>query len=51
MTPFDEGVAAAQTGMSRDDNPYDRDTPGHGDWNAGYDSALEAHDATETDDD
>ena len=49
MSPFDEGVAAARTRMSRDDNPYDKDSAAYSDWNAGYDSAVEAHDATESD--
>ncbi len=51
MTPFDEGVAAAQLRTSKDDNPYPQGTPSHSDWDAGYDSAVEAHDATETNDD
>ena len=51
MSPFDEGVAAAQTRMSKDDNPYPQGTLDHSDWDAGYDSAVEAHDATDTDDD
>ena len=50
ISPFDEGVAAAETGMSKDDNPYSAGTPAHGDWNAGYESAAEAHEATELDD-
>lgn len=47
--PFDEGVIAAETGMSKDDNPYPPGTPANSDWNAGYESAIEAHDATEVD--
>jgi hypothetical protein len=49
MTPFDEGVAAARTGMSKDDNPYRPGTEAHSDWNAGYKSAAEAAEATEPD--
>ncbi len=51
MSPFDEGVAAARTRMSKDDNPYPTGTPDHSDWDAGYQSAVEARDATITDDD
>ena len=51
MNPFDEGVMAAETGMSRDDNHYPPTSAAHSDWNAGYQSAVEAHDATMTDDD
>ena len=51
MSPFDEGVAAAQTGMSKDDNPYEPGTGAHSDWNAGYKSAVEADEAMELDDD
>ena len=49
MSPFDKGVLAAQTGMSRDDNPYERGTQAYSDWNAGYDSAVEAREATRLD--
>jgi hypothetical protein len=49
MKPFDEGVVAAETGMSRDDNPHKPGTAARSDWNAGYDSAVEAHRATELD--
>lgn len=35
--------------MSKDDNPYRAGTPAHSDWNAGYESAVEAHEATELD--
>lgn len=51
MSPFDEGVAAARTRMAEEDNPYPKDTLAHSDWAAGYRSAVEAHDATDTDDD
>lgn len=51
MSPFDEGVAAARMGMSKDDNPYPHDSPSHSDWNAGYQSAVEAREATIADDD
>jgi hypothetical protein len=47
--PFEEGVAAAETGMSKDDNPYAPDTSAHSDWQAGYESATDAHEATELD--
>lgn len=50
ISPFDEGVAAAETGMSREDNPYKPGTAACSDWNAGYDTASEAHEATELDD-
>jgi hypothetical protein len=49
MSPFDQGVMAAETGMSRDDNPYKPGTDAYSDWNAGYDSAIEADEATEPD--
>jgi hypothetical protein len=51
MSPFDEGVVAAETGMSRDDNPYRPGTDAHSDWNAGYQSAVEADKASEPDGD
>ena len=51
MSPFDQGVAAAETGMSKDDNPFQRGTSAYSDWNAGYESAVEADEATELDDD
>ncbi len=50
MNPFDEGVVAAETGMPREDNPYPRGTAAHSDWDAGYQTATDAHDATELDD-
>jgi ribosome modulation factor len=50
MSPFEEGVMAAQTGMSKDDNPYQPGTPQHSDWKAGYETAVEADDATDLDD-
>ena len=49
MTPFDEGVVAAQTRMSKDDNPHPKGSPAPSDWEAGYNSAVEAHDATRAD--
>lgn len=49
MSPFDEGVLAAETGMERDDNPYTSGTAAHSDWNAGYDAAKDAEDATTPD--
>jgi ribosome modulation factor len=49
MSPFDKGVLAAETGMSRDDNPYQRGTQAYSDWNAGYDSAVDAREATKLD--
>ncbi|WP_157813696.1 ribosome modulation factor [Sinorhizobium meliloti] len=50
FTPFDEGVTAAETGMSKEDNPYQPGTPQHSDWDAGYDAAMEADEATKLDD-
>ena len=50
MAAFEEGVMAAEVGMSKDDNPYKPGTAEYSDWNAGYESAMEAHDATELDD-
>jgi hypothetical protein len=47
MSPFDKGVMAGETGMSKDDNPCKPGTTEYGDWNAGYDSAVEAREATE----
>jgi hypothetical protein len=49
MSPFDQGVAAAQTGMSKDDNPYQWGTAAYSDWNAGYESVVEADEATKLD--
>jgi hypothetical protein len=49
MSPFDEGVLAAETGMARDDNPYKPGTDAHSDWNAGYDAAVDADEATRPD--
>jgi hypothetical protein len=51
MSPFDAGVLAAETGMSRDQNPHKRGTSAYSDWNAGYDSGKEADDATKLDHD
>lgn len=48
-TPFEQGVMAAETGMSRDDNPYKRGTADHSDWNAGFDAAKEADEAVRPD--
>ena len=50
MAAFEEGVMAAEMGMSKDDNPYKPGTAEYSDWDAGYESAMEAHDATELDD-
>jgi hypothetical protein len=50
-SPFDEGVLAAETGMSRDDNPYKRGTAAHSDWSAGFDSGKDADEATKLDHD
>ncbi|MBL8581174.1 MAG: hypothetical protein JNL61_02960 [Rhizobiaceae bacterium] len=49
-TPFEDGVIAAETGMSKDDNPHPKGTPAHSDWNAGFEAATDAHEATEGDD-
>jgi hypothetical protein len=51
MSPFDEGVVAAETGMSKDDNPYPKGTAAHSDWDAGFASCVEADEATELDHD
>lgn len=51
MKPFDEGVAAARAGRGKDDNPHKPGTDAFSDWNAGYDSYLEADEATELDED
>jgi hypothetical protein len=50
MSPFDEGVVAAETGMSKDDNPYRPGTDAHSDWNAGYEASVEANEANKLDD-
>lgn len=50
-SPFDEGVTAARTGRPREDNPYKPGTDAHGEWKAGYETALEADDATTLDQD
>jgi hypothetical protein len=50
MSPFDRGVMAAETGMSKDDNPYRPGTSAYSDWNAGYETAVEANEATQPDD-
>ena len=47
MSPFDRGVAAAETGMSKDDNPYREGTTAYSDWNAGYPAVVEADEAIE----
>ena len=47
MSPFDRGVAAAEMGMSKDDNPYQKGTTAYSDWNAGYAAAVEADEAIE----
>ena len=51
MSPFDEGVLAAETAMSRDQNPYKRGTAAYSDWNAGYDFGKDADEATKLDHD
>jgi hypothetical protein len=51
MSAFDEGVVAAETGMSKDDNPYTPGTASHSDWDAGFASCVEADEATELDHD
>ena len=51
MSPFDEGVAAATAGTRKDDNPYQKGTAEHSDWNAGYVSGHDAEEATDLDDD
>lgn len=47
--PFDEGKLAAETGLDRDQNPYERGSAEYSDWIAGYDAAKEAEDATRLD--
>ncbi|MBX7201390.1 MAG: hypothetical protein K1X51_18645 [Rhodospirillaceae bacterium] len=47
MNPFDEGVVAAETGMAREDNPYPKGTAAHSDWDAGFQSEVDALDATD----
>jgi|SwirhirootsSR3_FD_contig_51_4147230_length_538_multi_1_in_0_out_0_2 hypothetical protein len=49
MPAFDEGVIAAGTGMSLDDNPYKLGTDAHSDWQAGYLSEKDAEEATRPD--
>jgi hypothetical protein len=51
MSPYDQGVVAAKTGMHKDNNPYKTGTDAHSDWNAGFESALEADKAITLDDD
>jgi hypothetical protein len=34
--PYDEGVIAATSGMSEDDNPYAEGTDAHREWHTGY---------------
>jgi hypothetical protein len=50
-SPFDEGVLAFESGLNRDDNPYVRGTAAYSDWHAGYDTAKEADEAAEVDED
>lgn len=47
--PFDEGVCAARMGMEIDDNPYCEDSQAFEDWEAGYESSVEARKATDLD--
>jgi len=49
MPSFDEGVIAARTGLSLDDNPYKLGTEAHSDWQAGYLSSKDAEEATKPD--
>ena len=49
VSPFDEGVMAAETGMTKENTPYISSTTANSDWNAGYEFAVEAHEATELD--
>jgi len=51
LPPFDDGVAAVTTGMSKDSNPHPKGSGPYEDWNAGYRSAIDADEATEFDDD
>ena len=36
VSPFDEGVMAAETGMTKENTPYISSTTANSDWNAGY---------------
>ena len=48
-TPFDEGVLAARTGMDKDDNPHFPASDAYEDWEAGFESSLEADTACNLD--
>ena len=40
--PFEMGVAAARSRMSRDTNPFKPKTDAYSDWNAGYEAYKDA---------
>lgn len=42
--PFEMGVAAARSKMSRDANPFEPKTDAYSDWNAGYEAFKDADD-------
>ncbi|WP_158228607.1 hypothetical protein [Sinorhizobium fredii] len=44
LSAFHEGVTTAEIGMCKEDNPTH-----HSDWNAGYDAATKAGEATKLD--
>jgi hypothetical protein len=48
-TPSDEGVRAARTSFEKDDNPYSPNTPAYEDWEAGFESSLDAAKACDLD--
>lgn len=49
QTPFDEGVRAARMGMEKDANPYSPEKHAYEDWEAGFESSLEAARACDLD--
>ena len=48
-TPFDEGVLAARTGMEKDDNPHFPASDAYENWEAGFESSIEADKACDLD--
>ena len=46
---FDNGVMAAETGMSIEDNPHPLGGDAHSDWQAGYLTAKDAEEAMKLD--
>jgi ribosome modulation factor len=47
IEPYDRGVIAARTGMSKDSNPYRPGTNEFSDWLAGFEAYVDADDAVE----